>query len=82
MEVRPYHASNEAFARTGDGLILAGYCQRAAAMVYEVLRRVVADSCRRCFQYADVAYKPGELAPTARSRQNWWLFARPSTGRS
>jgi hypothetical protein len=43
MEVRPYHASNEAFARTGDGLILAGYCQRAAAMGYEVLRRVVAD---------------------------------------
>jgi len=43
MEVRPYHASNEAFARTGEGLILAGYCQRAAAMGYEVLRRVVAD---------------------------------------
>jgi hypothetical protein len=43
LEVRPYHASNEAFARTGEVLILAGYCQRAAAMGYEVLRRVVAD---------------------------------------
>ena len=42
MEVRPYYASNEAFARTGEGLILSGYCQRAAAMGYEVLRLVVA----------------------------------------
>jgi hypothetical protein len=43
MEVRPYYASKEAFARTGEGLVLAGYCQRAAAMGYEMLGPLVAE---------------------------------------